>query len=137
MATTPAGSPAPTAEEVLEDLVLQQEESLEEGARFPVLLNFGTNEEPDIREIGPDQSDEVKARIASEAVSRRAESYADETYRYAKFKLSKLNDVEAVDAIRELSPGDRDIWLRAEFDGQARDDIFAVFGLPPDVDEEN
>lgn len=134
--TNAAATPMPSAEDVLEDQILQAEDSLDEGARYPMMLNFGTVQEPDIRPVGADTTDEEKQAVATESVRKRAMNYDAETYRYASFRLSKMNEVEAVDAIRELTPGDRDIWLRAEFEGQARDDIFTVFGLPPEADEE-
>lgn len=126
-------------DEILEELVLQNEDKLDaiteahkaehpdepEGPRSQVHLLINGEMVPVI-----DQPEDVKHSIATEAVNKRAENYDDETLRYATFKLEQLNEVEAVDAIRELSPGDRQIWLRAERDGQDREAIFTVFGQP-------
>lgn len=134
-----ANQMAPTsADELLEELVLQHKDKLDaedeayarlhgstEGRRHQTYLNINGELVPVI-----DQPEEVKHAVASEAVNKRAENYDEETIRYAAFKLEQLNVVEAVDAIRELPAGDRQLWLQAERDGQDRPEIFTVFGQP-------
>lgn len=129
-----------TQDELLEAFVLQNEERLEglveaarmrgsgEGPRFPTTLNIG-GEVVTIK----DRTPEEKERIAVEAVNARSEKYAADTFRFAKVRLGMLNEVEALDFIRALpSDADREIYLRAERAGQARQVIFDAFGNPPD-----
>lgn len=121
-----------TPDDLLEAQVIMHEESLEastrgsgEGKRYPVTVNIDGK----IVEI-VDQPEEVKFATATEAVNKRAEKYAEETFRVAKFKLENMTAVEAVDHIAPLSPGDKEIYLRAEKAGKGRKEIFEVFGNP-------
>jgi hypothetical protein len=97
-----------------------------EGPRFPVTLNInGTLVE--VRDTSPEE----KATAAQVAVTERAKREVEETKRYAKFKLDQMNEVEAVDFIRNLTYADRDIYFDAEREGQNRKAIFDVFGEKP------
>jgi hypothetical protein len=125
-------------DDMLEAQVLQHEDILDallekaratggsaEGPRFPVKLIID-GEEVTVTDSSPEE----KARAAQEAVAKRVEQADTETFKYAQFKLEQLNEVEAVDFIRSLLPGDRDIYLQAEKEGQNRKAIFTVFGDP-------
>lgn len=121
-----------TPDDMLEAAVLIQEERLEslagkgeEGPKFRATLNING----EIVEI-VDQPDEEKFATATKAVNKRAEQYEEETFRVAKFKLSKMDEVEAVDHIASLAAGDKEIYLRAEAAGKNRKAIFEVFGKP-------
>lgn len=138
MTTVTDDTQAPSPDDMLEAAVMMQEEVLaardeeSRGAepRYQVYLDINGKKVPII-----DQPEEEKFKIATEAVNKRAESYEEETYRLAQFKLEQMNVVEAVDLIRELSPGDREIYLRAEKSGKNRDSVFKVFGQPTDTKE--
>lgn len=127
-----------TADDMLEASVLMNEDRLEdealragrgssEGKRWPVKLRIGGK----LVEV-VDQSEEDKAKIATQSVKKRVEVYDEETEKYAKYKLENMSEVEAIDFIRELPPGDRQIYLKAEKARRdhGRDAIFAIFGQP-------
>lgn len=128
----PAAPDTTTPDDMLEAAVLMQEQKLdsmvkpgEEGPRSRATLSI----HGEIVEI-VDQPDEAKFATATAAVNKRAEEYEEETFRVAEYKLGKLSEVEAVDHIAELAPGDKDIYLRAEKKGKNRKAIFEVFGNP-------
>lgn len=124
-----------TPDDMLEAAVLMREQVLDaeaekdkanpEGPRYQTTLLINGEVVPIV-----DQPEEVKFATATAAVNARAEQYEEETYRVAKFKLSKMSEVEAVDLLAEMSPGDKEIYLRAEKDGKNRKAIFEVFGSP-------
>lgn len=137
----PAAQPT-TPEDMLEAAVLMQEDKLEddairyaqnkgasEGRRWPVKINVGTNEKPKLVTV-VDRTPEEKAAIATESVKHRVAKHNEETMKYAQFKLGNLNEVEAVDFIRDLPPGDRQLYLKVENEGQKRKAIFDIFGKP-------
>lgn len=128
--------PDVSLEDAIEAQVLQSEAVLEglaekmkatggspEGPRFQTQLNID-GKLVDVKDTTPEE----KARMAQIAVRERADRAADETKRYAHFKLKQLNEVEAVDAIREVVLGERDIWFDAEREGQNRKAVLEVFG---------
>lgn len=126
-------------EDAVEAAVMQNEAKLEalaeklrmtggspEGPKFPVYLNIN-GENVEVKDTTPEE----KATAARGALTERMKRQDEETKRYATFKLAQLNDVEAVDFIRTLVQGDRDIYFEAERKGQNRKAIFEVFGEKP------
>ncbi len=126
-------------EDVVEAAVMQNEAKLEalaerskatggspEGPRFPVFLEIN-GERVQVTDVSPEE----KATAAQLAVAERAKRQDEETKRYARFKLAQLNEVEAVDFIRGLTDGDREIYFTAEREGMNRAPIFEVFGEKP------
>ena len=137
MATVTDEVQAPSPDDMLEEAVLMQEDVLagqaeaDPNKKYQVYLDIDGKKVPVI-----DQPESEKFKVAIEAVNKRAANYDQEVYRLASYRLSKMNETEAVDFIAEVEPGDRDHYLRAERAGKNRAAIFKVFGQPSDNKEE-
>lgn len=77
-----------------------------------------------------DRTMEEKIRLA-EAAAAASVARFEQSYREAARKhLAQLNDNQAIDLMRNLSPAEREIYLQEESDGKNRSSIMDAFGGP-------